>query len=74
VSSQDSQKAITAANTQGSATECERLRKMAHEAPFAEWSMDHRGHSSIVNHTSAWARLGNDWVRACDKRDLEALA
>lgn len=28
---------------------------LAHRAPFAEWSTDHRGHSAVVNHTSAWA-------------------
>ena len=49
--------------------ECERLRKLAHEAPFAEFSMDHRGHTAIVNHTSAWARAGDDWIKACAKRD-----
>lgn len=49
--------------------ECERLRKLAHEAPFAEWSMDHRRHSSIVNHTSSWATRGKEWSDACDKRD-----
>lgn len=48
---------------------CEQLRKLAHEAPFAEYSMDHRGHTAIINHTSAWARLGNDWVKACEERD-----
>jgi hypothetical protein len=49
--------------------ECERLRSLAHEAPFAEWSMDHRGHSSIVNHTNSWATRGNEWMAACEKRD-----
>ena len=49
--------------------ECERLRQLAHDAPFAEWSKDHRGHSAIVNHTSAWADRGNEWLKACAKRD-----
>ena len=49
--------------------ECERLRKIAHDAPFAEWSKDHRGHSAIVNHTNAWARAGEDWMAACNRRD-----
>ena len=27
----------------------------AHRAEFSEWSMDHKGHSAIVNHKDAWA-------------------
>lgn len=50
--------------------ECERLREAAHIAPFAEFSMDHRGHTAIVNHTNAWATRGNEWAEACRKRDL----
>lgn len=49
--------------------DCERLRRAAHEAPFAEWSMDHRGHTSIVKHTSAWATRSNEWLAACDRLD-----
>lgn len=37
-------------------------RSAAHAAPFAEWSMDHRGHSAIVHHTSAWATRSNEWL------------
>ncbi len=55
--------------------ECERLRKLAHEAPFAEYSMDHRGHTAIVHHTNAWADRGREWMAACDHRDaLKARA
>lgn len=49
--------------------ECDRLRKLAHNAPLAEWSKDHRGHSAIVNHTNAWASRGKEWMDTCDKRD-----
>lgn len=45
------------------------LRQAAHEAPLAEWSKDHRGHSAIVNHTNAWAQRGNEWLAA--KQELE---
>lgn len=37
-------------------------RGLAHRAPLAEWSMDHRGHSSIVNHTHAWAVHGREFT------------
>lgn len=37
-----------------------KARTLAHNAPFAEWSKDHRGHSAIVNHTSAWADRGRE--------------
>jgi hypothetical protein len=37
-------------------------RGAAHRAPFSEWSKDHRGHSSIVNHTVSFAARGNDFA------------
>lgn len=37
-------------------------RGAAHRAPFAEWSKDHRGHSSIVNHTTSFAVRGNEFM------------
>jgi hypothetical protein len=49
-------------------------RGLAHRAPFAEWSKDHKGHSSIVNHTHAWASNGTvfaDLADECDQRGLE---
>lgn len=48
-------------------------RGLAHRAPFAEWSKDHRGHSSIYNHTHAWAERGDDFLTLaaeCDRRGL----
>lgn len=35
----------------------------AHRAEFAEWAMDHRGHSAIVNHKDAWALRSREFVR-----------
>lgn len=39
----------------------------AHRAPFAEWSMDHHGHSSIVNHTDAWAKRSKEFMDLIDE-------
>lgn len=36
-------------------------RGLAHRAPFAEWSKDHRGHSAIVHHTRGWADRSNEF-------------
>lgn len=35
----------------------------AHRAEFAEWSLDHRGHSAIINHKDAWAFRTREFVR-----------
>lgn len=51
------------------AAECERLRKLAHEAPLAKIGERHTGERHILAHTSAWARLGNEWIKACELRD-----
>lgn len=48
-------------------------RGAAHRAPFAEWSKDHRGHSSIVNHTDAWAARGNDFLKLSEEADRRGL-
>lgn len=48
-------------------------RGAAHRAPFAEWSKDHRGHSSIVNHTSAWATRGNELMALAEEVDRRGL-
>lgn len=52
-------------------------RGLAHRAPFAEWSKDHKGHSSIVNHTNAWAANGlafADLSDECCRRGLKIPA
>lgn len=51
-----------------------KARGLSHRAPFAEWSKDHRGHSSIVNHTAAWATHGrtfSDLMEEVRRRGLE---
>lgn len=48
-------------------------RGVAHRAPFAEWSKDHKGHSSIVVHTSTWGARSSDllsFVSECSRRGL----
>ena len=49
-------------------------RGEAHRAPFTEWSMDHRSHSSIVNHTSAWATRGSELLDLVVELDRRGLA
>lgn len=48
-------------------------RRAAHAAPFAEWSMDHRGHSAIINHTSAWATRSREWMDLANEVDRRGL-
>jgi hypothetical protein len=48
-------------------------RDLAHRAPFAEWSKDHRGHSSIVNHTNAWAVRGDELMVAMVELERRGL-
>lgn len=48
-------------------------RVLAHRAPFAEWSKDHRGHSSIVNHTTAWAARGYELMALADELERRGL-
>lgn len=48
-------------------------RGLAHRAPFAEWSKDHRGHSSIVNHTDAWAVRSNEFNVFMDEVERRGL-
>lgn len=48
-------------------------RGAAHRAPLQEWSMDHKGHSAIVNHSRAWADRGaefNALAEECRRRKL----
>mgnify|MGYP001571220663 CR=1 FL=1 len=42
-------------------------RGLAHRARLAEWSKDHRGHSSIVNHAHAWADRGSEFLELADE-------
>lgn len=42
-------------------------RGACHRAPMAEWSKDHRGHSSIVNHTSAFADRGAEFMALAEE-------
>jgi hypothetical protein len=51
-----------------------RARGLAHRAPFAEWSKDHKGHSAIVNHSHIWAQASNDYVRLADEVDRRGLS
>lgn len=48
-------------------------RGAAHRAPFAEWSKDHRGHSAIVNHTSAYAARGHEFEQLATERACRGL-
>lgn len=48
-------------------------RKLAHDAPFAEWSKDHTGHSAIVNHTSAWSTRANEWMELVEEARRRGL-
>ncbi len=48
-------------------------RGLAHRAPFAEWSKDHRGHSAIVHHTSAWADKSNEFFELMAEADRRGL-
>jgi len=49
--------------------ECERLRKLAHEAPLNPYRLDADGHRWVEQYSNAWASRSNDWVKACEKRD-----
>ena len=48
-------------------------RGAAHRAAFAEWSKDHRGHSSIVNHTNAYAVRGDELMALADELERRGL-
>lgn len=51
--------------------ECERLRKLAHEAPLNTYREDHDGHRWVELHSNAWADRSREWSAACAK--LEAM-
>lgn len=42
-------------------------RGAAHRAPLAKWSKDHRGHSTIINHTTGFADRGNEFMMLADE-------
>ena len=48
-------------------------RGSAHRAPFAEWSMDHRGHSAIIHHSLAWAARSGEFFALCDELERRGL-
>ena len=48
-------------------------RGAAHRSEFAEYSMDHRGHTSIVNHVSGWAVRGDEFVELADECSRRGL-
>jgi len=55
-------------------SECERLRKLAHEAPLNPYRLDADGHRWVELQSYAWRDRANEWVKACDHRDnLRAL-
>jgi hypothetical protein len=49
--------------------ECERLRKLAHEAPLNPYRLDANGHRWVDQQSTAWRSRGNDWIKACEHRD-----
>ena len=49
--------------------ECERLLKLAHEAPLNPYRLDADGHRWVEQYSNAWANRSNDWVRLCEVRD-----
>lgn len=46
---------------------CAAARGAAHRAEFAEYSLDHQGHTRIVNHVSAWAVRGDEFAALADE-------
>jgi hypothetical protein len=51
-----------------------KARGNAHRSELSEWSLDHKGHSSIVNHETSWASRGHDFMALsdeCAKRGLK---
>ncbi len=49
--------------------ECERLLKLAHEAPLNPYRLDADGHRWVEQISHAWSDRSNDWIKACEKRD-----
>lgn len=51
--------------------ECDRLRKLAHEAPLNPYREDHDGYRWVAQFSNAWADRSREWMAACAK--LEAM-
>lgn len=49
--------------------ECERLRKLAHDAPLNPYRLDADGHRWVEQQSYAWTRASRAWMDACEKRD-----
>lgn len=49
--------------------ECERLRKLAQEAPLNPYRLDADGHRWVEQVSQAWSSRSNDWMKACERRD-----
>lgn len=41
----------------------------AHDAPMGGYNLHADGTREILNHTTAYAKEGAEWVRLCDERD-----
>lgn len=50
--------------------ECDRLHKLAQEAPLNPYRLDADGHRWVEQYSSAWATRSSDWINACEKRDV----
>ena len=58
----------------GLEAECERLRKLAHDAPLNPYRLDADGHRWVDLQSMAWADRSREWMQACERRDaLRAL-
>lgn len=49
--------------------ECERILKLAHEAPLNPYRLDADGHRWVEQVSSAWKDRGREWMEACERRD-----
>jgi hypothetical protein len=54
--------------------ECERLRKLAHEAPLNPYRLDADGHRWIEQQSYAWARASREWMKACERLERQGEA
>lgn len=45
----------------------------AHNAPMGGYNLHADGSREILNHTTAYAKEGAEWVRLCDERDRRAM-
>jgi hypothetical protein len=49
--------------------ECDRLLKLAHDAPLNPYRLDADGHRWVEQISQAWSNRSNDWIKACEHRD-----